>query len=240
VGTTDIDLCLSIALIDGDTAEYDRIEACLLGAGFQSTGDSFRWRQCGGLGLVVEFFCPVTPDVPAGQRFRPKMTDNPRAKHNMGGRLSALALDAGALLSSDTVTVLREVALPNDGGRMTAEFTVCGLLGFLAAKTAALYGRDKPKDAYDIVWIIENWPDGPRGAASSIVASQQYDTQEVTASLDRLFDAFNTPDRIGPINYRTFLADPHADPDTRRRLTRQASGAILELRRHLTALAGPK
>ncbi len=55
VGTTDIDLCLSVALVEGDTAEYERIETALVRAGFESTSASFRWRQSGRLGIEVEF-----------------------------------------------------------------------------------------------------------------------------------------------------------------------------------------
>jgi len=233
LGTTDIDLCLSIALIDGDTAEYDRIETCLRSAGFQPTKKSFRWRQSSGLRLVVEFFCPTTDQCPAGRLYRPRQVENPTAKHNMGGNLTAVALDAGELLSTDTVTVSREVILPNDGGRMSYEFTVCGLLGFLAAKTAALHKRDKPKDAYDIVWITESWPDGPRGAAAAITASPQYGHQDVPQILDSLYDAFSAVDKVGPASYARFLADPQDTPADRIRLARRATGAINELRRHL-------
>jgi hypothetical protein len=233
LGTTDIDLCLSVALIEGDTAQYERIERSLLGAGFQPSDQSFRWKQSGRLGLVVEFFCPAGASRTAGQLFRPKKADNPTAKHNMGGTLSALAIDAGSLISADTVTVRREVTLPDHGGRMTADFTVCGLVGFLAAKTAALYGRSKNKDAYDIVWIIENWPGGPAAAAQTIVSSPLYGTPDVTHAMDRLFDAFSAPDRFGPSSYATFLTDPETDRDARVRLARQAVGAIGELRRSL-------
>ena len=233
VGTTDIDLCLSVALVDGDTAEYERIEQSLRAAGFQQTDTSFRWQQTSGLRLVVEFFCPAGEGREPGKLFRPKKADNPTAKHNMGGQLSALVLDAGNLISADTVTVAREVTLPGAAGRMPAEFTVCGLVGFLAAKTAALYGRSKPKDAYDIVWIVENWPDGPAAAAATISASTLYGTSEVTRELSRLFAAFAAPEQFGSVGYATFLSGLEADRNTRMRYARQAVGALRELRRNL-------
>jgi hypothetical protein len=233
VGTTDIDLCLSVALVDGDTAEYERIEQSLRAAGFQQADTSFRWQQTGGMRLVVEFFCPAGEGREVGKLFRPKKADNPTAKHNMGGQLSALVLDAGNLISADTVTVAREVTLPGGAGRMQAEFTVCGLVGFLAAKTAALRGRNKPKDAYDIVWIVENWSGGPAAAAATISASPLYGTPEVTRELNRLFAAFATPEHVGPASYTTFLSSPEADRDTRMRYARQAAGALRELQRNL-------
>jgi hypothetical protein len=234
VGTNDLDLCLSVALIEGETAEYERMEDALKRAGFAPTEQSFRWKQSGRLGLIVEFFCPAGEGRPAGRLLRPKAADNPVAKHNMGPRLTAIALDEGSLISADTVTITREVSLPEDGGRMTATFRVCGLAGFLAAKTGALRDRDKPKDAYDIVWVIENWPGGQTAAAAMLAASPVHGTPEAARALEALFDAFAAPDRLGPRSYVTFVADPTASRDERLRLARQAAGAIQELQRALT------
>jgi hypothetical protein len=95
VGTADLDLCLSVALVEGDTAEYERIETALKDIGYEMTDQSFRWRRNAGLRPAVEFFCPAGEDRPAGQLFRPVAKANPVAKHVMGSRLSALALSAG-------------------------------------------------------------------------------------------------------------------------------------------------
>ena len=59
VGTADIDLCSSVALIEGDTATYDRTEAVLRRLGFSESGASFRWRRSSGVPVTVEFFCPA-------------------------------------------------------------------------------------------------------------------------------------------------------------------------------------
>jgi hypothetical protein len=45
VGTADIDLCLSVALVEGDTEAYERIETVLKRLDFQIGDDSFRWRR---------------------------------------------------------------------------------------------------------------------------------------------------------------------------------------------------
>lgn len=65
VGTTDLDLCLSVTIVEGDTAEYERIENTLRTAGYEPTVDSFRWRQTSRLRLEVEFFCPASANRPA-------------------------------------------------------------------------------------------------------------------------------------------------------------------------------
>ena len=228
IGTADVDICLSVALIEGDTAEYDRIEAGLRKAGFGPTDKTFAWKRTSGLGIKVEFFCPAADDRPAGSLFRPAAADAPRAKHNMGSKLSAVAIEAGGVISEDVVDVEREVTLPDDGGRTTWTFRVTGLTGFLVAKTAALVGRDKPKDAYDIVWLLENWPDGAEGAAATVNDSGLLQRTDVIRSLRRLKTEFSETDRLGPASYVRFMATGGALTDARLRLARQAMGAISE------------
>jgi hypothetical protein len=235
LGTTDLDLCLSIALIEGDTGEYERIEKSLRKADYEPTDQSFRWRRTKGLGLQVEFFCPAGPNRPAGQLHRPTRDENPRAKQNLGSNLSAMALDAGAVVGEDVVVVERELDLPEGGGRTRFSFRVTGLLAFLVAKISALTRRDKPKDAYDVVWLVESWEGGPEGAAAAIGASGPFGSAEAEAALDRLWEEFAAPDRLGPASYVRFMADESMTADDRLRLARQAVGALQALRNALEA-----
>jgi hypothetical protein len=229
IGTTDLDVCLSVAIVEGDTAEYERIETALRKAGYQPTDVSFRWRRTSRLPLEVEFFCPADDDRPAGNLFRPRAADNPTAKQNFGAKLGAIALAAGRAIESDAVVVEREVQLPEEGGKTRFAFRVTGALGFLVAKTGALMGRDKPKDAYDIVWIVENWDGGPAGVAEAIKGSDAIGLVDVRETLDRLFEEFGDVDRLGPRSYVRFMAEDGMSADDRTRLARQAVGAVDEL-----------
>ena len=183
--------------------------------------------------LEVEFFCPAGDGRPSGRMFRPKAADNPIAKQNFGPRLAAIALDAGHVIGDDVVVVQREVELPDDGGRTMFDFRVTGVLGFIVAKVGALVGRDKPKDAYDIVWILENWHGGPAGVAAAIASSAAFHRQEVAAALDRSLDEFSAPDRLGPMSFVRFMVNDALTGDDRVRLARQAVGAVGELGRAL-------
>jgi hypothetical protein len=79
---------------------------------------------------------------------RPKAEENPTGKYNFGGRLSAaLALDAGALLTTDVEIVEQRVDLPEGEGTFDARLRVTGPVAFFVAKVHALRGRDKPKNA---------------------------------------------------------------------------------------------
>jgi len=65
VGTADIDLCLSLALVEGDTETYERMETVIKSLDFEEGDASFRWRRHSGLPLTVEFFCPAGEELAA-------------------------------------------------------------------------------------------------------------------------------------------------------------------------------
>jgi Nucleotidyl transferase AbiEii toxin, Type IV TA system len=229
IGTTDLDFCLSMAIVEGETAEYERIETALKQAGFEPE-ESWRWRGGPHGHVIVEFFCPAGPGREAGKLFRPKVRDNPTAKHNFGASLSALALDAGGLISRDVVVVTREVELPAGMGKQTMELRVTGVAAFLAAKADALRQRDKPKDAYDVVWLLEAWPDGPSGAAAAVCTSSVFGLPEMERALATLEDQFLDIDRAGARAYARFLLEDGGDADL---LARRAVGAVTEFLRTL-------
>lgn len=235
VGTADIDRCLSVALVDGDTGTYQRIERVLKELGFDESDTSFRWRRSEGLHIAVEFFCPAGEDRPAGRVFRPKVNDNDTAKHNMGGKLSALALEAGELLTRDFEEVTVKVDLPDDKGVVNATLRVTGPVAFLVAKSHALVGpaaRDKPKDAYDIIWLIESWPGGPDAAAAEFATRPAFFDDSVTFAISALGEAFADTRQVGARSYARFAA---RDVREEARLARRAVGAVAEFLRALPA-----
>ncbi len=225
IGTADVDLCLSLALVEGDTGTYQRIENVLKQLGFVAGDMSFRWVRREDAPMVVEFFCPAGPDRPAGRIWRPKSAENPIGKQNLGGTLSALSLDAGAILTDDVEYVQREIMLPNGKGRAPIELRVTGPVAFVVAKTQALLKRDKRKDAYDIVWLIESWSEGPDAAAKAFAARPAFSAPETRTALDNLRAAFADIEAIGPRSYARFLA---VDPNEEAALERRAVGAIHE------------
>jgi Nucleotidyl transferase AbiEii toxin, Type IV TA system len=225
IGTTDLDFCLSMALVEGDTAEYERIEQGLKQAGFVAAEQSWRWRGGADKNVIVEFFCPAGPDRPAGRMFRPRASELPVTKRNFGGTLSALALAAGVLISEDIQVIEREADLPGNRGRQMVELRVTGIASFLAAKAEALRNRDKPKDAYDIVWLIEAWQDGPVGAARAVQSSPIFAHPGMARALEILDDQFGDIDRAGARAYARFMDDGDTDPDM---LAQRAVGAFAE------------
>ncbi|RYZ13960.1 MAG: hypothetical protein EOO70_08120, partial [Myxococcaceae bacterium] len=71
-GTQDLDLCLRVALVEGEVGDYERMENALKAVGFKMhAGTSWRWK--GGISrpLIVEFFCPPGPEREVGRLYRP-------------------------------------------------------------------------------------------------------------------------------------------------------------------------
>jgi hypothetical protein len=128
--------------------------------------------------------------------------------------------------SADAQIVERDVALPDSAGIVRQSFRVTGIVGFLVAKVRALVGRDKPKDAYDIVWLLEAWPGGPEGAADAVRESATFERDDVQAALARLAVEFADAERVGPRSLARFIASREASQDEMDRNSRQASGAV--------------
>ncbi|MFN0062659.1 MAG: hypothetical protein ACKVPX_09090 [Myxococcaceae bacterium] len=224
VGTRDLDLCLSVGLLDGDVGNYERLEKCLKNAGFQmarnENHEPISWRWLGGVDvpLTVEFFCPAGPNRPAGRLHRPGGL--------VGANLSALALAAGGLIDLDAVERIIDVALPARGGTARVRLRVTGIAGYIAAKVDALIRRDKHKDAYDIIWLIEAWPGGPAGAADAVRSSPIFNHPEFRNSLTELRKLFADLDAVGPRRYASFMGQGTGQADA---LARQAVGAVATL-----------
>jgi hypothetical protein len=226
IGTTDLDLCLSVALVKGDVGAYDRLEKCLRAAGFEMAredGKSISWRWIGGKEsqVTVEFFCAIADGREPGRLHRPGGV--------VGGKLSALVLAAGALIDRDFVDVELEVDLPDGGGRTRQVFRVAGPTAYLAAKADALRRRSKNKDAYDLVWLSECWPGGQVALAATIKASSIF--AEFGPTLDVLRNEFATIDSAGAVKYGRFMATDSENQDA---AARRAVGAVRAL---LSALA---
>lgn len=224
VGTQDLDLCLTVALVEGDVGNYERLERCLKDAGFRMAreqGNSVSWRWQGGedLPLTVEFFCPSGTGRRPGALFRPGGV--------VGGKLSAMVLAAGRLIDSDVRDVEIEVQLPGGGGKTRQAIKVVGPGAYLAAKADALRRRTKNKDAYDVVWMAESWPGGQPALAGEVQGTGHLlPDAEFQAAMEILRQEFATIDSAGAVKYARFMSDDGTPADS---LARRAVGAISRL-----------
>src|SRR5258708_7374225 len=135
----------------------------------------------------------------------------PQSRSPESSEITALAVGFGHLVPFDTVTVERRVQ--TNRGMLGYEFPVAGLTPWLCLKADAIMRRDKAKDAYDVVWLIDAL--GPERAAEMISASPLLAGEmasEVIAQLDRLItDQFRDLAAAGPAMYVSFLGTDGAE-----------------------------
>jgi hypothetical protein len=127
-------------------------------------------------------------------------------------------LASGAsLVARDYLEVTVEQNRLDGGGRSRVAVRVINVLAYTALKVQAFQDRHENKDAYDLVYVLLNYPGGPvaagKVAAQSLIANEP----RVKSALNLLEDRFAVPDLDGPIAYAEFVADAGDPQDTLRR-----------------------
>jgi hypothetical protein len=232
VGTTDLDVVVGVTVSTEEEEAYRTLQQNLKEARFAPAIDpdtgqeqSFRWtRRVDGIGVHLEFFCPVEDGQPG------KLSRNPGK--NAGSRISAIRTRGAELAAMDYVVVpLGGELLDHAGIQEAVSAKVANLLPFLVLKAFAIDERDKEKDSYDIVWTLNAYKEGPRSVVESIVRSPAFGHPEVAAAMERLRTHFHSPEHRGPSQYAKFelIGD---DEDERARLRRYAHGTLEDFFRH--------
>lgn len=206
VGSTDVDVALSTAIGDSVGA-YATLEKNLKLIGFERVGgSSWRWQVAVDGEPVLMELLGEDPAAAGGHAVRPKI--RPPAGTAGAGFFNV----AGAgLVFDDLVTLEREFTLL-DGASSKVRFNVANLAPFVALKAAAYLDRRKAKDAYDLVYVLRWWPDGPAAAAGAFRASPVSGHPFVTAALTRVAGDFEDAGRVGTVDYAS-LAKPYGEPD---------------------------
>jgi hypothetical protein len=159
-GTTDIDVQVNLE-IECDAVNTARLERALRNAEFEPDSEHvWRWRV-------------VSDEVRAEVKFELLADLDSEANESTlrfedCERLGAVNL-RGTRYATQDVELRTLTAKVGDGWR-SAEINVTGVAGFLLAKCAAAYSRRKPKDWYDIAFVLlHNDLGGPIQAAQAVV-----------------------------------------------------------------------
>jgi hypothetical protein len=158
-GTTDVDVQVDLEISAG-SINAGRLERALRSAGFRPDGQYiWRWKSGGGhQGATVKFELLADLDTQrAGETIKFANCDDLGAANLRGTGFAARDRE------------VRIIAADDDGVQRQAEIYVTGLAGFLLAKTAAAYSRRKPKDWYDIAYVLLNSDYGDPAAAAERV-----------------------------------------------------------------------
>lgn len=211
-GTSDLDLCMSVALADGHTNQYYRSLQDLIAPFFEPAGATFRWRKRRGVPghpLVVDFLAPESEQDPGHAGQRPLR--DPNAADNAGALLRPFPLRAGALISADGIEgAYDDVPLLYQPGQPLADVSMrhAGPVGFLAAKADALEGRSEGKDGYDVSWWCLNAAATPEDVAAQVTARPSFKDPLFIESVAQIIKAFKTPDHHGPVGYADLMHPP--------------------------------
>jgi hypothetical protein len=156
-GTTDVDVQVDLE-IAGGTVQAARLEQALRNADFEPTKGVWQWNLTdpSGIRATVKF------ELLADLEYEPN-----EAVVSFEGceHLGALNLRGTGNAAKDIE--VRHLTANDHGTRREAEINVTGLAGFLLAKMAAAHGRQKPKDWYDIAFVLlhNNYGDATAAAA---------------------------------------------------------------------------
>jgi hypothetical protein len=82
------------------------------------------------------------------------------------------------------------------GASNTVRLRIASLPDFLVMKAHALAGRDKPKDAYDLCYCLEHYPEGMRALAAQWTNRRK--EKDVVRAIEILREKFAAVDAFGP------------------------------------------
>ena len=225
-GTTDVDVQVNLEIAAG-SVNAARLERALRNAEFEPDNERiWRWRA-DGIEAVAEIKFELLADL-----------DEERA----GVTIVFDGCDAlGAANLRGTRFAVRDVEVHHlrvrvGGVIQKAEINVTGLAGFLLAKAAAAHSRRKPKDWYDIAFVLlHNDAGGPRRAAERVRTRFATDLAGVRTSLDDLRDNFADPSAQGAQAYAQSVHFDHPDQD-HHELAVEAVAAVNDFRDALFSL----
>lgn len=216
VGTTDIDLVIGLAVGDDSPEAYRTLENNLKKADFEAE-NSFRWtRSVEGVTVIVEFLCE-TDEVDAGRIFKPKQ--------GTGSGLGAFNVRGAQLVTRDHIERDITAERLEGGGWSQVRVQVASILVYTVLKILAFQDRHENKDAYDLVYCLLNFEDGPEDAGHAAMQSPVFNEDQVGEALRLLGERFASIDDDGPNAYANFLAEP-GDDDTKARLRREAVAVV--------------
>lgn len=195
VGTRDLDLGLSIAVLDEE--RYKEISQRLRERGFHPASNAAGnpTRQTWGHAatqVTVDFLIAPTP---AGSK--------PGRLQNLEPDFAAIVTPALPLAFADTIVVALDGTTPT-GERAKRDVQVCGPAAFVILKAFALRLRGENKDAYDLVYVLENYGGGVSDVVhrfGSLPAAP-----EASQALSYLAEDFATPEHVGPKRRANFIA----------------------------------
>ncbi|MGV0041673.1 nucleotidyl transferase AbiEii/AbiGii toxin family protein [Mycobacterium colombiense] len=206
-GTTDVDVQVNLEIARG-SVEAGRLEKALRNAEFVPGGEHiWRWKLADSP-TIVKFELLADLDTEPNEAV---------IAFAECDQLGAVNLRGTGYAARDVV--IHKIRAKDHGTWREAEINVTGLAGFLLAKMAAAHGRHKPKDWYDIAFVLlhNDYGDGDPTAATARIREVFPETITTirTLVLD-LQSNFADSEALGTIAYadQITMDHPELDPTT--------------------------
>lgn len=196
-GTAGIDLGLQLSVLTDEG--YATISELLRQAGYrpvEKEEDRIRrqtWRTDPALGAIVtiDFLIARSPEQAPKTRLQ-----------NLEPDFAALIADGLQLVERDKRKILISGQTIR-GERAERSIWVCGPASFVVLKSRAIHLREKPKDAFDLHYVLTNVEGGVNGVGDSL--REMLDDKDAVESIEFLRQAYQTIDSIGPSRAAFFL-----------------------------------
>src|SRR5579871_3565563 len=188
-GTGDLDLGLQLSVLTNEA--YATISELLRQAGYrpmEKEEDRIRrqtWRTDPTLGasVTIDFLIARSPEQPSNTRVQ-----------NLESDFAALIADGLQLVERDRRKI--DVSgLTIRGERAERSIWVCGPASFVVLKARAIHLREKPKDAFDLYYVLMNIAGGIAIVADAL--RPMLDDKDAVEAMEFLQKAYLTIDSIG-------------------------------------------
>jgi len=93
--------------------------------------------------------------------------------------------------------------LLDGGGLYKGDINVCRPVPFIVLKALALDGRGEPKDAYDLVYVLRYYKEGPESVVQEI-RQEEREQPSFQHAIATLRNHFGKPEQNGPAKYANF------------------------------------
>jgi len=201
VGTTDLDVGLTIGLLDQQRYSNltDRLRSAKFSQDTNPAGNPTRQRwkiEEGGAKVTLDFLI------------------QPMREGDRGGEIFGIEEDFAATIApglhlgfQDRVkrSLTGETIL---GAKATRDVWVCGPGAYVVLKALAFGNRTENKDAYDLFYVIRNYGEGVRDVAAAL--RPLLEDEAARAAVEVLRRDFLDPDGLGPRAVAEFL---QGEPD---------------------------
>lgn len=204
-GTTDIDVQVNLEIACGST-NMPRLEKALRNSEFEpSSSRVWRWVADSPIRpkIIVKFeLLADLDDQKAGDTFSFEDCTN----------LGAVNLRGTGFAAQDVMTTTIKAKI--GGNWYKVEVNITSIAGFLLAKTAAAYSRRKPKDWYDITFVLRNNDfGGVEGAAKAVRSKFGDKLGMMRVALDDLHANFDSAKCQGPQAYADQMLEDHPEEE---------------------------